>query len=113
MYKYVMVALFSGFLSCISQLLLKKASLIHRNNWLKEYVNIYVILGYIIMAVCMGLTILSFKGLPYKYGAVLETLVYLYIMILSRIFFKEKLTFNRIIGNVLIVCGVIIFSLGQ
>ena len=61
----------------------------------------------------MILMIIAFKGMPYKYGAVLESLTYLYIMILSRVFIGEKLTKKKVLGNLIIVAGVIIFSLGR
>ena len=69
--------------------------------------------GYVMMIACMLLTVVAYRGIPFKYGAVLEALVYLYIMVLSRVFLKEKLTGKKILGNVMIVAGVIIFSLGK
>ncbi len=63
--------------------------------------------------VCMLLTIIAYRGMPFKYGAVLESLSYLYIMILSRLFLHEKLTKKKLAGNIIIVAGVIIFSLGK
>lgn len=63
------------------------------------------------MFLCMILMIMAYKGMQFKYGAIIESLVYLYVMILSRIFFKEEITRKKVIGNMLIVCGVIVFSL--
>lgn len=111
MIKYVLIALFSGLLSAFSQVLLKKSSGIKRDTKFKEYFNPYVICGYGLTFTCMILMVIAYKGLPFKYGAALESLVYFYVMILSKIFFKEKLTLKRIIGNLLIVCGVIVFSI--
>lgn len=111
MTKYVFIALFSGILSAFSQVLLKKSSTIERNSGLKEYLNLYVVFAYGITFICMILTVVAYRGLPFKYGAVLEPLAYVYVIILSRIIFKEKLTVKRIFGNVIMVCGVIIFSI--
>lgn len=111
--KYYLIAIFSGVLSSFSQILLKKSAQKEKDSVIKEYLNPYVIGGYAITALCMVLTIIAFKGMPYKYGAVLESLTYLYIMVLSRIFIGEKLTKKKIIGNLIIVAGVIIFSLGR
>lgn len=55
------------------------------------------------------LTILAFKGLDYKNGPIIESLGYVFIMILSRLFLKEKITYKKIIGNALILCGIMIF----
>lgn len=100
-------------LSSFSQILLKKSAQKEKESVIKEYLNPYVIGGYAITAICMVLTIIAFKGMPFKYGAVLESLTYLYIMILSKILLGEKLTKKKVIGNIIIVIGVIIFSLGR
>lgn len=113
MIKYYLIAIFSGVLSSFSQILLKKSAQKEKDSAIKEYLNLYVIGGYAITALCMVLTIIAFKGMPFKYGAVLESLTYLYIMVLSRIFIGEKLTKKKVIGNLIIVTGVIIFSLGR
>ena len=110
MAKYVALAVFSGMLSAFSQVLLKKSSDKEHSSMVKEYLNPYVIGGYGITFTCMVLMVIAFKGMPLKYGAVIESLTYLYIMILGKIFFNEKLTIKRIVGNFIIVCGVIVFS---
>lgn len=113
--KYYVVALFSGVLSAFSQVLLKAGSnrslAREKQSFLGEYFNPYVIGGYGITLLCMLLMIYAFKGIPYKVGPALETLVYLYVMVLSRVIWKERITLKRLIGNLLIVCGVMIFSL--
>lgn len=111
MIKYVLIALFSGVLSAFSQVLLKKSSGIERNNKFNEYFNPYVICGYGITFLCMVLMVLVYKGLPFKYGIVLESSVYFYVMILSKIFFNEKVTLKRVLGNLIIICGIVIFSI--
>lgn len=113
MVKYFMIAVVSGILSSFSQVLLKKSTQKEKKSVWGEYLNLYVMIGYALMVSCMLLTVIAYRGIPFKYGAVIESLVYLYIMILSRIFLKEKLTKKKIIGNIIIVIGVIIFSLGK
>lgn len=110
--KYVCIALFSGMVSACSQMLLKKSSQIERNSLIREYCNFYVICGYGLTFLCMIFMVIAYRGLPLKYGAVLEALVYFYVMILGRIFFGERLTVRRVAGNLLIVAGVAIFSMG-
>ncbi|MCF0107149.1 MAG: EamA family transporter [Holdemanella sp.] len=110
MSKYVIVALISGVISAVSQILLKKSSSIPKESKIKEYLNPYVICGYGMVFLCMILMVIAYKGLPFKYGAVLESLVYFYVMILGKVFLKEKLTAKRIIGNAFIVVGVAVFS---
>lgn len=111
MIKYILIAMLSGVFSAFSQVLLKKSSNIKHKTRLREYLNLYVISGYALLFLCMVLMIFAYKGLPFKYGAIIESLVYIYVMILGRIFFSEKITRKKILGNVLIVSGVIVFSL--
>lgn len=111
--KYYLIAIFSGVLSSFSQILLKKSTQKEKDSVIKEYLNLYVIGGYAITALCMVLTIIAFKGIPFKYGAVLESLTYLYIMVLSKMLLGEKLTKKKVMGNIIIVIGVMVFSLGR
>jgi len=113
MAKYFAIAIFSGILSSFSQILLKKSALKKKNTVISEYLNMQVIMAYGITFICMLLTIIAFKGIPYKYGSVLESLTYIYIMILSKLFIGEKITKHRLLGNIIIVIGVIIFSVGN
>lgn len=111
MIKYILIAILSGIVSSISQVMLKKSAMMYHDAKIREYFNWYVIIGYILAFSCMMLMIYAYKGLPFKYGAILESLVYLYIMVLGKLVFEEEITFKRVIGNFLIVCGVIIFSI--
>ena len=61
------------------------------------------------MFVSTILTILAFKGLDYKNGPILESIGYIFMMFLSRYFLKEKITPNKIAGNILILLGIVVF----
>lgn len=111
MIKYIMLSVVSGIMASFSQILLKKSAGKKKDTILGEYLNRYVVTGYAIMAVSMILTVIVYRGIPFKYGAVLESLAYLYIMILSRVFLREKITRKKVIGNLMIAAGVIIFSI--
>lgn len=113
MAKYFAIAIFSGILSSFSQILLKKSAMKKQETVISEYMNLNVIVAYGITVICMLLTIIAFRGIPYKYGSVLESLTYIYIMILSKLFIGERITKYRLIGNIMIVIGVIIFSVGN
>ena len=111
MIKGVIIALISGVLSAFAQILLKKSTLFEHDSFLKDYLNPYVITGYGLTACCMILMILAYRTLPFKLGAVLESLVYLYIMALSNFFFKERISQKKMLGALLIIFGIAIFSL--
>jgi len=107
---YVGVAFFSVVLSSLSQVLLKKSSSETKKHWVFEYLNPKVVVAYCTIFVCMLLTIFAFTGMYYRYGAVIESLAYLLIMMFSRFFMEEKITKRRVLGNLIIVLGVIIFT---
>ncbi len=71
--------------------------------------NPYVIIGYGMMVVSTITTILAYRGVEYKNGPVIESLGYLLIMFLSYIFFKEKITKKKVIGNALVLLGIFVF----
>jgi drug/metabolite transporter (DMT)-like permease len=53
--------------------------------------------------------ILALRGLEYKNAPVIESLGYILVMILSRIFFNESIGKKKVIGNLFILIGVLIF----
>ena len=98
--------------AAFSQVLLKKSAKKTYTSVLREYLNPYVIIGYGMMVASTILTVLAYKfGLDYKSGPVLESLGFVLVMFLSLGFFREKITPRKLIGNVLIVVGIIIFYL--
>ncbi len=104
-----LILIASVFVATCSQILLKKSSDIKYNSIIREYLNWRVIVGYGMMFVSTILTIIAFKNLDYKYGPILESIGYIFMMILSRIFIKEPITKNKVIGNILILAGIVVF----
>lgn len=111
MNSYVILLLSSVFIATCSQIFLKTSSSIEYSSKIKEYLNWRVVVGYGMLVMSTILTILAFKGLDYKNGPIIESTGYVFIMILSRIFLKEKITKNKILGNSLILFGILIFYL--
>ena len=65
--------------------------------------------GYSLMVASTILTIFAFKGLDYKNGPIIESLGYIFVMILSWKLLEEKITIKKIVGNGLILLGIFIF----
>ena len=59
------------------------------------------------------LTVLAYRGVDLSWGPVLETTSYIYIMILSAIFLKEKVSGKKVLGNVIIIIGIVIYAFGD
>ena len=109
-YKYVLIFLLSVFIASVSQILLKKsANKNHANEW-REYLNKYVITAYFIFFISTILTIIAYKGIELKYGPIIESVGYIFILIMSKMFLGEKITKNKILGILLIIIGVIVFN---
>lgn len=107
--SYMIILIVSVLIASISQILLKKSAQKEYPNLLKEYLNPYVIIGYGMMVLSTILTILAFKGLDYKNGPIIESIGYLFVMLLSWKFLKEKITKKKVIGNALILIGIMVF----
>lgn len=111
MIKYWIVLFAAVFISSASQMLLKKGATIHYESVIREYLNPWVISGYGLMVLSSLCVIYAYRGVAYKNGAIIESLGYLLIMLLSRVFFGEKITCRKFLGNVIILAGVLVFYL--
>lgn len=104
-----MMCTFAVFISSVSQIILKKSANKTYSSPIREIFNIRVIIAYGIFFLALIINIFALKGLEYKYAGVIESLGYIFILLLSRAFLNEKITKNKIIGTTMILVGVIIF----
>ena len=109
---YILLILLSVVIAAISQILLKKAARIGYDSRLKEDLNRNVIGGYALLLLTTLINIVAYsRGVELKSGAIIESLGFVLVMILSRVIFQEKITGRKLIGNLLIVAGIIVFYL--
>lgn len=111
MNKYILLYIFGIILANYSQILLKKATLANYDTKWKEYVNRYVIIGYSLFVINAGLNIIALKGVPLKQAPVLESLSYLIILVFGWYFLGEKITKRKVIGNIIIILGVVVYCI--
>ena len=109
MNKYVVLLILAVLVSSISQIILKKSASKTYDSVLKEYLNVYVITGYVLMVISTVLVVLGLKGVPYKNEPIIESLGYLFVMILSNRLLGEKITKKKFLGNVLILVGIAVY----
>lgn len=107
--NYMLLLVLSVVVASLSQILLKKSAEKSYQSLLREYLNPWVISGYGLMVVSTLLTVGGYAGLEYKNGAVIESLGFVLVMLLSRLFFREKITKKKLIGNALILLGIVVF----
>jgi drug/metabolite transporter (DMT)-like permease len=107
--KYYLFIIAGVMVASVSQIVLKRTASREHGSLIKEYLNPGVIIGYLLLFGSTILGIMGLSGLAYKNGPVLESLGYIFILVMSALILKEKLTKRRIIGNTIIVIGVIVF----
>ncbi|WP_034446042.1 hypothetical protein [Butyrivibrio sp. AE2032] len=109
MSKYFLFMVMSELLASTSQMLLKKSALKKYPSFIREYLNILVVGGYGLLVVSMVIAIFCYGGLGYMGVVVMEPMAYILVMIMSRIFFKEKITKSKLLGMALILGGIVVF----
>ena len=110
---YILLFLVSVFISSCSQIALKRSTNKKYSNKIKEIFNPLVLSAYLCFFGASLLTVIAYRGVELSWGPVLETTSYVYIMILSAVFLKEKVSFRKIVGNLTIILGIIIYALGN
>lgn len=92
-------------MTTIGQLFLKKASV---NGGL---INIYLWSGYFLFVIVLIISYILMKLIDLKYFTMIMSVNYISVYVSSAYFFNEKVTKNKIIGILLIICGLIVFKL--
>lgn len=108
-YFYTLLLLFSVFISAISQILLKKSALQQHKSFLFEYLNFKVILAYLLFFCAVLIDLFALKFVPVSFVPVIETSSYIFIIILSKLFFNEKITLKQFFAISLIIIGILIY----
>lgn len=111
MTKYWISLFAAVFISSVSQIMLKKGATKKYESVIREYLNHWVISGYALMILSMLCVVFAYRGVAYKNGAIIESLGYILVMVLSYFFFHEKISKKKLIGYALLLVGVIVFYL--
>ena len=100
------------FVASCSQILLKKSANKTYNSIIKEYLNVYVIVGYAMMAISTLFGYFAYKNINYMNGPIIESTGYIMVMVFSYFLFKEKITLRMMLGTVIIMSGIAIYYMG-
>lgn len=110
--NYYMLIMFGcTILTAISQVLLKQSANVSHKSLIYEYLNWRVILSYTIFVLVLLLNTYAFTRVPLKYGSIIDTCTYVFVLLFSYFLLKEKVTKQKLIGNLIIITGVFIYSL--
>lgn len=105
-------AMASVLVAAISQILLKKAANRTSNaSFVKKFMNITVITAYSLMMLSSVCGMMSLRYLELNITPVFQATSFFWILVLSRIFLKEKIEKQKIISISIIFVGIIIYLL--
>lgn len=99
----------TAFASAVSQILLNVSAEKKYENKIREYLNPWVISSYAILAIVLVTNIYLLGFMNLKEENAIASSTYVFVLILSRVILKEKITVKKVIGNVLIIIGILIF----
>lgn len=100
------------FISSVSQILLKKSADKIYDSKIKEYLNPLVLIAYGMFFCSMLITMYCYKFVDVSAGPIFESAGYIFVAVLGFIFLKEKFTVKKVIGMIVLMCGIALFSLG-
>ncbi len=110
-------AIYYVFLLCgvlaasFSQVLLKKGAMGRYSSRIREYLNPYVCGGYLLLTGSTVFNVLGLSGLSYMNGPVMESLGFVLVLFLSRLFFRERITKRKLAGVACILAGMLVYYL--
>ena len=105
------LVLCSNAVAAISQILLKKAAKRTYLVWWRAYVNVFVIAAYSMFVMTTVFSVIALKFIPLSLSAAFAASGQIFVPVLSWLFLKEKISSRRRFGMLIIVLGIIIFSL--
>lgn len=95
--------------SAISQILLNISAGKPHKSWIFEYLNPWVITSYLLLFGTLAANIYLLRFMDLKVQNAIASSTYVFVMLLSRVVFGEKLTRKKVLGNLCIVAGILIF----
>ena len=111
MNKFILLMFILTFFSALSQLLLKLSANEKHEGRFGEYLNVKVITAYVIFAAVLLLNTYAYTKVNLKYGPVIDTFTYVFVLLLSVLVLREKLTKWKLLGNLMIIAGVLLYSM--
>ena len=109
MILYIAFLLFSNLIGALSQVLLKKSAMQEHKNFISEYLNAKVISAYLMFFLAVFIDLTALKIVPVSYIPIIETSSYIFAIILSRIFFKDKINLKQMAAIAVIMAGIAIY----
>ncbi len=103
--------IFGLLLSAFSHVPMKKSGKRKYDSRLREYLNPLVIFAYFLCGMTTVCTVIAYRVVPLSLGGVLSALEYIFVALIGFLFFKEKVSFRKLLGLAIIVVGAILYQL--
>ena len=108
---YMLLMFVCTFFSAISQVLLKQSANRTYKHPVLEYLNWRVLAAYSIFFSVLLINTYAYTQVEMKYGPVIDAFTYVFVLLLSVGILKEKVSRGKMIGNLIIILGIIIYTL--
>lgn len=107
---YYLLVISSVFAAACAQMLLKQGARKQYATLWRQYANMWVVGGYLTMGGCMLLNVFCMsRGVQVKEIGAMESVGYLFVPLLSWLFFKEPMTMRKAGAVAIIMVGVVVF----
>ena len=111
MHPYMLILFATTFFTAISQVLMKQSAQIEHKSWIYEYLNWRVILAYGIAFTVLMVNTYAYTEVDIKYASIIDSFSYVNVMLFSYLLLKEKFNRTQLIGNLVIIAGILIYTL--
>lgn len=112
-WKYLLVIV-SALMGACSQMLLKHSARQAHNAWWREYVNVWVISGYALLALSLVVNLYALHlGVLAQEMSIMESINYLFVPLLAWWCFGERITCRKAVAIAVIVAGVVVFFMAN
>ena len=105
------IVLLSNLVAAVSQLLLKQAAKKAWQTWWRNYLNVRVILAYVLFFSTTLFSVYAMRFIPLSLSAALGASGQIFVPLLSRLVLHEEISKRRALGMVIIVVGIVAFSM--
>ena len=111
MHPYMLILFATTFFTAFSQVLMKQSAQIEHKSWIYEYLNWRVILAYGIAFAVLMVNTYAYTEVDIKYASIIDSFSYVNVMLFSYLLLKEQFTKTQLIGNLIIIAGILIYTL--
>ena len=101
----------SVFMASAAQILLKKSADAQNKSFLKKFLNAKVLIAYIILFTSLFINTIALKHVDLKFVPFITSTSFIWILLLSFAFLKERPSNKKVIGAIIIIIGVVISRL--